>query len=115
VTTRQSLARVERERARAASARHALASRAEPLARLAGGVHPLVLVGSALAAGMLAGRLLGRPPIPRSLEPGKLVASALQKPLAGLLEKLVSAALAPAPASGGSTADSPPGTQSRAT
>ena len=113
MTTRQSLERVERERARTASARHALATRAEPLTRLTGRVHPLVLTGSALAVGLLAGRLFGRPRLPRALEPAALVSSALQKALVGLLETLFSAALTRAPASADSTADSPPETQSR--
>jgi hypothetical protein len=114
VTTQPALARVEQQRARAASARAALAVRAEPLARLAGRVHPLALVGAALAAGLVAGRLLGRPKLPRALEPAALISGALQKSLVGLLGTFVSAVLERPPASGdGSTADSPPGTQSR--
>ena len=114
MTSRQALARVELERARAAAARHALAAHAEPLTRLAGRVHPLALVGSGLAAGLVAGRLFGRPRLPRALEPASLVSSALQKSLVGLLEALFAAVLAPARTNDGSTADSPPGTQSRA-
>ncbi len=114
MTAKQSLARVERESARATAARNALALRAEPLIRLAGRVHPLALAGSAFAAGLLAGRLFGRPRLPRALEPAALISNTLARSLAGLLESFVSAALAPAPASDGSTADSPPGTRSRA-
>lgn len=113
MTTEPALERVERELARTASARLALALRAEPLSRLAGRVHPLALVGTALAAGLVAGRLLGRPQLPRALEPVALISGALQKSIAGLLASFVSAALTPAPLSDGSTADSPPGTQSR--
>ena len=114
MTATQSLERVERESARTALAQRALATRAAPLSRLAGRVHPLVLTGSALAAGLLAGRLFGRPRLPRALEPATLVSSALQRALVGLLEALFSAALTREPASAGSTADSPPETQSRA-
>lgn len=113
MTGTPALERVERERERAATARRALSLRAEPLSRLAGRVHPLALAGAALGAGLVAGRLFGRPHLPRALEPAALVSGALQKSLAGWLETIVSAALTPATTSVGSTADSPPGTRSR--
>ncbi|MEX2206256.1 MAG: hypothetical protein WEF50_08525 [Myxococcota bacterium] len=114
MTPQPALARVEREVVRAASARSALAARAAPLTRLAGRVHPLALVGAALAAGLLAGRLFGRPHLPRALAPAALISGALQKSLVGLVGTFVSAALTPPRVSDDSTADSPPGTQSRA-
>jgi len=97
VTARQAVECVERERARAEIARHALAARAEPLTRVVGRVDPLILMGSALAAGLVAGRLFGRPTLPPALAPAALVASALQKTIVGLLETLFSAALTPTP------------------
>jgi len=97
MSTKQALARVERESTRLALAQRALAARAAPLARLTRQVNPVVLTGSAVLVGLVAGRLLGRPSLPRALEPAALLAGALQKSLAGLLETLFAAALRPAP------------------
>ena len=117
MSTKQALARVERESTRLALAQRALAARAAPLARLTRQVNPVVLTGSAVLVGLVAGRLLGRPSLPRALEPAALLAGALQKSLAGLLETLFAAALRPAPGparpSGDSTAGTPRGTRSR--
>lgn len=99
------LAKVEAERARVAAARGALETRAS-------GVNPLFLVGGALLTGLVAGRVIGRVGLPKSLAPPTLLASALSRPVTGLLETIFAALLAPP--SGGSKAGSPPGTQSPA-
>jgi hypothetical protein len=101
----QAQAKVRSESLQVADARRALETRA-------GQMNPLALTGGALLLGLVAGRLLGRPTIPKSLTPTTLLASALQRPLSGLLERLFSTLLWPA--SGDSKSDSPPGTQSRA-
>jgi hypothetical protein len=116
VSARATHERVARERARVIDARRALEAHAEPLARAAGRVHPLVLVGSAFAAGLFAGRAFGRPRLPRAVAPGALATTALERSLAAGLQLLFASLFAPAPprASDDSTAGSPPGTQSRA-
>lgn len=106
--------RVARERARVLEAQHALAAHARPLARVAGNVHPLVLVGTAFAAGLFAGRVFGRPHLPPRLEPSALVSTAVERSLVAGIQLLVSTLFAHAPASGDSTTDSRPETQSRA-
>lgn len=100
----QALERVQRESTRVVDARNAFAVRA-------GRIHPLVLTGSALVVGLVAGRLLGRPRLPRALAPSSLLANALQRPLTGLLEQLVKTFLSPA-ASGDSRSGIPPETRS---
>jgi hypothetical protein len=114
VSARTTRERVARERARVSAARRALASHVDPLARAAGRIHPLVLVGTALAAGLVAGRLIPRPRLPRGLEPARLVSSALEKSLVAGIQLLLSSAFARAPVSDGSTAGSRPETRSRA-
>ncbi len=114
MSPRSARERVARERELVVAAQRALQAHAEPLARAAGHVHPLVLAGSAFAAGLFAGRVLGRPHLPPAVAPGTLAAGALQKSLAAGLELLFASLFAPAPASADSTADTPPGTQSRA-
>lgn len=99
------LAKVESERARVDGARRALETRART-------VNPLILVGGALLAGLVAGRVLGRVHVPRSLAPPTLLASAISRPLGGLLEALFAKLLAPS--SDDPKSDSPPETQSRA-
>ncbi len=99
------LARVESERARVDGARRALETRAS-------GVSPILFVGGALLAGLVAGRVLGRIGMPRSLAPPTLLAGALQRPLTGLLEALFAKLLAPS--SAGPKSESPPGTRSPA-
>lgn len=105
MSANDALAKVAAERARFDGARRALETRASD-------VNPLFLVGGALLAGLVAGRVMGRIRVPRSLAPPTLLASAIARPLSGLLEALFAKLLAPAsddPKSG-----SPPGTQSRA-
>lgn len=89
MSRRDALAEVRAERDRVAAARRALETRV-------GRVHPLVLVGGGLFAGLVAGRIFGRARLARAIAPGSLLSGALQRPLFGLLEGLVATLVAPA-------------------
>jgi hypothetical protein len=89
MSRRDALADVKAERERVIAARDALARRV-------GRVHPLVLVGGGLFAGLVAGRIFGRARLVRMIAPGSLLSGALQRPLFGLIEGLVGSLVAPA-------------------
>jgi hypothetical protein len=105
VSAKDDLAKVERERANVNDARLALEERL-------GRVHPLVLTGGALVAGLVVGRLIGRPRLSSLFAPSRVLGGVVQQPLVGLIASLIGALVVPASADS-KTAD-PPGTPPRA-